>query len=88
MENDFYTEYVNDKLIKTNDPKDVIGRETLYKNFRDWYRETYDSKTTPKKIEFEKFMCKCVGEFVKGKGFVGVTFSRPDEETAVEEDNP
>ena len=73
MENDFYTEFITDRIIITNNSNDTIGRDNLWEEFKDWYKKTYDSKNVPKKMDFIKFMSKQFGEPIKGGGFTNIT---------------
>ena len=34
MENDFYTEYIMERILVTIDSKNIIGRETLWEDFK------------------------------------------------------
>ena len=74
MENDFYTEFITDKIIITNNVNDTIGRENLWDEFRDWYKKAYDSKNIPKRSDFIKFMTKQFGEPVKGGCYTNITY--------------
>ena len=73
MENDFYTEFITEKIIVTNNSSDTIGRDNLWEEFRDWYKKAYDSKTNPKKSDFVKFMTKQFGE-LKGSSFSNISY--------------
>jgi hypothetical protein len=37
MDNDFYTEYIMERINITNNDKDFIGKETLWNDFKAWY---------------------------------------------------
>jgi P4 family phage/plasmid primase-like protien len=74
MENDFYTEFITDNIIITNNVNDTIGRESLWDKFRDWYKKAYDSKNVPKKMDFNKFMSKQFGESTKGGNYTNITY--------------
>jgi hypothetical protein len=74
LENDYLTEYFMDRLSITTNPKDTIGSNTLWEDFKVWYKTTYDSKSMPKRPEFLKFMTKQLGNPAK-KGFANVVFN-------------
>jgi len=74
MENDFYTEFITDRIIITNNSNDTIGRDNLWEEFKDWYKKNYECKNIPKKMDFIKYMSKKLGEPIKGKGFSNITF--------------
>ena len=74
MENDFYTEFITDKIIITNNSNDTIGRDNLWEEFKDWYKKNYECKNIPKKMDFIKYMSKKLGDPIKGKGFSNITF--------------
>ena len=84
MENDYLTEYFMDRISVTTNPKNTIGVNTLYEDFKVWYKTAYDFKTMPKRPEFIKFMSKQLGEPCK-KGFINVVFNTNDES---DEDGP
>ena len=88
MDNDYYTEYVNDKITFTQDTKDTISRENLYNDFRKWYVATgYDTKIVPKKLEFEKTINKLIGEPHRGKGYIKVVFTINSEVSQSDDDS-
>lgn len=74
LENDFYTEYIMDKIRVTNNPKDKISVTAIYENFRDWYKRGYESRGVPKRPEFIKFITKQFGEPVRGH-YTNVVFN-------------
>jgi P4 family phage/plasmid primase-like protien len=82
MENDFYTEYVMDKLTITHDRKNIIGYDTLWEDFKVWFKVGYDSVKLPKRPEFLKMMQKVIGIETTKKRYEGVVFNVNREETA------
>jgi P4 family phage/plasmid primase-like protien len=78
MENDFYTEYIMDKIRVTGNPKDKISVTAIYENFKDWYKHGYESKGVPKRPEFVKFMNKQFGEPVRN-GYTNIVFNIVEE---------
>jgi P4 family phage/plasmid primase-like protien len=81
MENDFYTEYIMDRIERTTSIKNTISRENLYKDFKEWYKTNYEGRPVPKKPEFERIINKIIGEPSR-KGYVKVIFN-----TLIESDN-
>jgi hypothetical protein len=75
LENDFYTEYIMDKIRVTNNPKDKISVTAIYENFRDWYKRGYESRGVPKRPEFIKFITKQFGEPNKNSQYTNVVFN-------------
>ncbi len=74
MENDFYTEYLMNRITVTNNSKNRIGVTTIWEDFKIWFKRDYDSKVMPKRIEFLKFMTKQLGEPTT-KGYENVIFN-------------
>ena len=80
MENDYYTEFITEKINITNNVNDTIKRDDLCNDFKDWYKNTYDSKNVPKKSDIIKFMSKQFGE-PKGGYYANITFIIDNDET-------
>ena len=74
MENDYLTEYFMDRISITTNSKNTIGTNTLWEDFKIWYKTAYDFKSIPKRPEFIKFMIKQLGEPTR-KGFANVIFN-------------
>lgn len=74
MENDFYTEYSRDRFTFTNNLKNTISRESLYADFKAWFKTNYEGKPMPKKPEFEKNINKIIGEPGR-KGYQKIMFN-------------
>lgn len=74
MENDYYTEYIMDRITVTNDPKDVISQNALLEDFRVWYLKGYSEKFT-KRPDFIKFMNKQLGEPDRNKAYKNVVIN-------------
>jgi len=79
MENDFYTEYIMDKIRVTTNPKDKISTTAIYEHFKDWYKRCYESRGVPKKPEFIKFVTKQFGEPNKNGYYLNVVFNIVEE---------
>jgi P4 family phage/plasmid primase-like protien len=75
MENDVYTEYINDNIEVTGDPKNIISEKSLYEDFKIWYKAFYnDNKNIPKKLDFVKVIVKVFEEAPNKKGYRGIIF--------------
>jgi P4 family phage/plasmid primase-like protien len=81
MENDFYTEYANDRVTITSNPKDIIGHETMWEDFRVWYKDAYEGAKLPKKTDFTKMMIKIFGGDMNKKRHANVVFNPKKDET-------
>jgi P4 family phage/plasmid primase-like protien len=78
LENDYLTEYLTDRISITTNSKDTIGKNTLWEDFRVWYKSAYDFKHIPKRPDFIKFMVKQLGES-SSKGFNNVVFNTSED---------
>jgi len=85
MENDFYTEFITENIIVTNNSNDSILNDILWEKFKDWYKNTYDSKNLPKKQDFNKFISKQFGEPIR-KRYTNITFVSEIEENIIKND--
>jgi P4 family phage/plasmid primase-like protien len=86
MENDFYIEFITDRIIITNNSNDTIGRDNLWEEFKDWYKKNYECKNIPKKMDFIKFMSKQFGEPIKCYGFTNIAFISDIETNVIKHD--
>jgi len=62
MGNDYYTEFISDRIIRTNNSNDRVECSYLWNSFRKWYTNSYPNKALPKKTEFTKNINKILGE--------------------------
>jgi P4 family phage/plasmid primase-like protien len=86
MENDFFTEYIMERLTVTTNTKNSINQMVMWNDFSSWYKSIYDPKTLPKKPELIKFLSKKLGDPIKSK-FTCVTFNNDMQESDDEADN-
>lgn len=75
QENDVITEYIMDKITITNNIKDVINQETLWEDFKIWFKNRSDSSNMPKRPELFKLATNMFGEPSKSKCYKRVVFS-------------
>jgi P4 family phage/plasmid primase-like protien len=78
LENDYLTEYFIDRITITDNINNKIGVNTLYEDFKTWYKVGYEVKNMPKRPEFIKFITKQLGEPVKGK-FINIIINTNNE---------
>jgi P4 family phage/plasmid primase-like protien len=81
MENDFYTEYVADRLVLTNNEKDCIKLAPLWVDFSSWYGLNKGNNKLPKKIDFIKFLNKQFNEPCR-KGYMKIVFNNMKDESS------
>ena len=78
MDNDFYTEFIIEKVTGTDDSTNIISRDNMWETFKAWYKTNYEGKPLPKRPELLKFMNKAIGEPNK-RGYQKVIFNAPHE---------
>ena len=81
MENDFYTEYIMDRIIVTNNDKDYIKSTPLWEDFKAWFISAHTNSKLPKKTEYVKFLNKQFNEPTK-KGYTKITFNNNKDESS------
>ena len=76
---DHISAFISEKIIKTNNQKDKIGKRGLQEGFKQWFEVTQGSRKSPKGEELFEYMNKKFGQ-CKTTGWQGVKFVEPDEE--------
>jgi P4 family phage/plasmid primase-like protien len=76
---DHIAAFVSDKIIKTSNTKDKIGKRGLQEAFKQWFEITQGSRRVPKGEELFEYMNKKFGQ-CKTTGWHGVKFIEPEEE--------
>jgi P4 family phage/plasmid primase-like protien len=77
---DHISAYISDKIMKTSNNKDKIGKRGLQKDFTDWFEITQGSKKgAPKGEELFEIMTKKFGQ-CKQDGWHFVKFIEPEED--------
>jgi P4 family phage/plasmid primase-like protien len=76
---DFIAAYVSEKIVKTDNIKDKIGKRGIVDDFKKWFEESQGSKKTPKGQELHEYMNKKFGPS-KSTGWHGVKFVEPEED--------
>jgi P4 family phage/plasmid primase-like protien len=75
---DHISAFIAEKIIKTNDKKDRVGKSGLYQEFKSWFQQEQGSRKIPKGQEVYDYMDKKFGQH-GAKGWVGITFVKPEE---------
>jgi P4 family phage/plasmid primase-like protien len=70
--------FINEMIIRTNDPKNEIGKRGLIQSFTAWFKEFHSSRKIPKSDEIYEAMNKKFGN-TKDK-WCGVKFVEPEDE--------
>ena len=70
--------FINDMIIRTNDPQHKIGKSGLNHAFKKWFEESQGSRKPPKGDEIHEAMNKKFGA-AKEKGWSGVKFVEPED---------
>ena len=76
---DHIAAFVSERIIKTGNPKDKIGKRGIQEDFKRWFEETQGSRKIPKGEELYEFINKKFGQ-CKTTGWQGLQFVQPDEE--------
>ena len=76
---DHISAFISEKIIKTDNNKDKIGKRGLQEGFKQWFELTQGSRRAPKGDELFEYMNKKFGQ-CKSTGWHGVKFVEPDDE--------
>ena len=73
-------EYFDARILETNNDKDIIGKRTVWKDFKSWFREFNEGKVYPKNTKLYEFLESKLGkEKFSSKGWKGIVFKRENE---------
>jgi putative DNA primase/helicase len=75
---DHIAAFISEKVIKTGNKADKVGKNGLYNEFKIWFQQEQGSRKIPKGQELYDYMDKKFGQCTP-KGWLGVLFSKPDE---------
>jgi len=75
--------FINERIVKTSNPKDKIIKRALQDDFKAWFETTQGSRKPPKGVEIFEIMNKKFGDY-KSTGWHGVKIVEPEVD---EEDN-
>jgi P4 family phage/plasmid primase-like protien len=70
--------FITEKIIKTGNKTDKIGKAGLYQDFKIWFQQEQGNRKIPKGQELYDFMDKKFGQHGP-KGWLGVTFVKSEE---------
>ena len=76
---DHISAFISERIQKTGDPNDKIGKKGLYEDFKLWFQQEQGTRRIPKGEEIYEYMTKKYGSCTK-KGWCGVKFIQEDEE--------
>ena len=79
---DHIAAFVSEKIIKTGEKKDKIGKVSLYQEFKLWFQQEQGARKVPKGEELYAYMEKKFGSYKKsGSGWIGIKMVNNEEET-------
>lgn len=61
QKNDYYAQFVEEKIEKTNVPEDILSDGDMYSIFKVWYKEFFPNRTIPTKIQLADAIYKKLG---------------------------
>jgi hypothetical protein len=71
--------FISEKIVKTDNEKDKIGKRGLHDGFKQWFELTQGSRKAPKGEELFEYMNKKFGD-CKSTGWHGVKFVGDEED--------
>jgi len=74
--------YVFERIIKTGDPNDKIGKEGLMRDFKKWIEDANTGTKPPKGKELHEYLDKKFG-LAKQSKWSGIKFYEPEEENEI-----
>jgi len=74
--------FINEMIVRTNDPQNKIGKSGLNIAFKKWFEESQGSRKVPKGDEIHEAMNKKFGN-AKEKGWICVKFVEPEDDEYV-----
>ena len=78
--------FVSERIIKTGDSKDIIGKRGLMEDFKLWFSQEQSGRKIPKGQELYDYLDKKFGQS-KPTGWSGIKFVHPDATDEIEELN-
>ena len=78
--------FVSERIIKTGDSKDTIGKRGLMEDFKLWFSQEQSGRKIPKGQELYDYLDKKFGQS-KQTGWSGIKFIHPDVTDEIEELN-
>ena len=81
---DHISGFITERIIKTGEPSDKIGKRDLYEEFKLWFQQEQGARKVPKGEELYEYMNKKFGECSK-KGWIGVKYADKEEEDIMDD---
>ena len=78
MENDYYSEYISERITVTTDAK-PLSISTIWNDFKSWYSQDHDPKSRPANLEFHKQFSRLINK-PHDKKYYGITFTIEENE--------
>jgi len=75
---DHIAAFITEKIIKTGNPTDKIGKTGLYQEFKLWFQQEQGNRKVPKGQEIYDYMDKKFGMHTS-KGWIGIAFIHVEE---------
>ena len=72
--------FVSERIIKTGNPQDKIGKKGLIEDFKLWFSQENSGKKIPKGQELYDYLDKKFGQHNQ-KGWSGIAFIHPEDDT-------
>ena len=79
---DHIAAFVAERIIKTGNPKDKVGKRGLSEDFKHWFSQEQGGRRMPKGQELFDFMDKKFGPH-KSTGWHGITFNQPENQDEI-----
>jgi P4 family phage/plasmid primase-like protien len=80
---DHISAFISERIQKTGNPSDIIGKKSLYEDFKLWFQQEQGTRRIPKGEEIYEYMTKKFGSSSK-KGWSGVRFVQEEEEDIID----
>lgn len=75
--NDFYMQFLDERIQETGDKKDMITLTVVYSQFKEWYKDSFPSTKIPSRVMARDAFEKKMGKAVKGV-WCGYTLFDPE----------
>jgi phage/plasmid-associated DNA primase len=80
---DHISAFISERIQKTNNPSDIIGKKSLYEDFKLWFQQEQGTRKIPKGEEIYEYMTNKFGSCSK-KGWSGVRFVQEEEDDIID----
>lgn len=72
--NDFYMQFLDERIQETGDKKDIITLTVVYSLFKEWFKDSFPSTKIPSRVMARDGFTKKMGKPVKGVWYGYTTF--------------